>query len=86
MLSTKEPTSYCVGKGHTRARNKRLSNLFALVRPDSLVDHPDVLDEVGLLVEAVLAVVADKRTLVEVNRAQVAVKVAFRFVLKHKMT
>ena len=44
--------------------------------------HPDVLDEVGLLVEAVFAVVADERTLIQMNRAQVALQVALRFVLK----
>lgn len=44
--------------------------------------HPDVLDEVGLLVEAVFAVVADEWTLIQMNRAQVAIQVALRFVLK----
>ena len=58
------------------------SNLLTLVWPDSFVTHPDVLDQVGLLVESVLAKAANERTLVEVNRTKVAVKIAFRFVLK----
>ena len=48
--------------------------------------HPDVFDEVGLLVEAVLAVVADEGTLVQVNGSQVAIQITLRLVLKIEPT
>jgi hypothetical protein len=56
--------------------------LIALVRPDSFVDHSNVFDEIRLFVEAVLAVVAHERSLVQVDGAEVPVQIALGFVLE----
>ena len=56
--------------------------LIALIWPYSFVNHSDVFDEIRLLVEPVLAVVADERTLVQVDGAKVPVQIALGFVLK----
>ena len=59
-----------------------LNYLIALVRPDSFVDHSNVFDEIRLFVEAVLAVVAHERSLVQVDGAEVPVQIALGFVLE----
>jgi hypothetical protein len=56
--------------------------LIALVRPDSFVDHSNVFDEIRLFVEAVLAVVAHERSLVQVDGAEVPVQITLGFVLE----
>ena len=56
--------------------------LITLEWANSLVNHSNVFDEIGLLVEAVLAVATNERTLVQVNSAKMAVQVTLRFVLK----